>query len=170
MRLPPFLFVLIPLYIAGCAGSMPVTADKFRQAVPGTAMTTKETFEVNRPYDQVIGTFRRKAVQCLDVTVQTTTQVDGGYREVVSNWNPTLIAGGEKTELHIQRVYEQGAARARGEPGQGHFVMVVDITPASIYKTRIDIYRSAQGVDTVLKAVNNWATGKDIGCPDMTKN
>lgn len=166
------LMVLFQFHLAGCAGNrttMPMSAEAFRQAVPGTATMERETFEVNRQFDSVVSTFKRKATECLDKTVTTSSRAGGSYQVIVSNWNPTFTATRDQAELHIQRVYEKGVLQVYDEPEKGHFVMVVDIAPASLRKTKIDIYRPSRGLEVILKAVKSWATGKDIVCPDMTK-
>lgn len=163
--------IALLLNLSGCAGTggLPKTAEDFRLSVPGSSLAVKESFEVSRTFDEVAFTFEQKALTCLDVTIKTVSQADGNNQVIASNWNPTLIVTDKKAELHVQRIFE-GAEKAGNEPKNGHYVMVVDITPASIWKTRIEIYRSIQGVDFITRAVKNWAAGKDIGCPDMTKN
>jgi hypothetical protein len=163
--------VLLQLHLSGCAGTggAPMTAEDFRMASIGAADSEVETFEVDRSFDSVVSTFRRKAPECLDKTVRTAPRMSGG-EAVVSKWTPTLIVGADKAELHIQRLYEQGVVRERGEPAKGQFMMLVDIVPASMKKTRIEIYRPTQGVHTLLRGVRSWATGKDIVCPDLSKN
>ena len=42
-------------------GTMPLTADEFRKAVPGALTGKVETFEVDRPFHAVAETFRKKA-------------------------------------------------------------------------------------------------------------
>jgi hypothetical protein len=36
-------------------------------------------------------------------------------------------------------------------------------------KTRIDLYRPSMGHGVLIQAVKNWATGENVGCPDLTK-
>lgn len=166
------LIVLFHFQLSGCAGNrttMPMSAEAFRQSVAEAPMMQKESFEVHRQFDSVVSTFKRKTQECLDKTVTTTSRSGGSYQQVVANWNPTFIAGRDKAELHLQRVYEKGVMQVYDEPANGHYVIVIDIAPASLRKTRIDIYRPTQGVEAILKGVRSWATGKDIVCPDMTK-
>ncbi len=163
------LIALLQLLLSGC-GTMPQTAEEFRLAVPGASFAEKESFEVDRTYKDVVAIFQKKAVKCLDVTVQTTSQTSTSYQVIVANWNPTLIVKDKRTELHLQRIWEKGVVKVQAEPAKGHFVMVVDILPVSARKTRIDMYRPTMGVDVIVRAVKNWAMNKDIGCPDMTKN
>jgi hypothetical protein len=161
------LIVLLHLNLSGCGGgALPKTADNFRQGMAGTVMAEKETFEVSRSFESVAATFKAKASRCLDMTI--TKPAAGSSQAIVSNWNPTVIVGRDKAEFHLQRIFE-GVKKVRGEPEKGHYVMVVDLSPASIRRTRIDMYRPTQGFNEIVKAVKSWATGKDIVCPDMTK-
>ena len=37
-------------------------------------------------------------------------------------------------------------------------------------KTRIDIYHPTAGAgETMTKAIKGWATGENVGCPDLTQ-
>lgn len=164
----PCVIVLLQLGLSGC-GTMPQTAEEFRRMVPDASFGETETFEVDRPFKEVADTFRKMAPKCLDVTIKTTSQSPGSYHVVVANYNPTVIVGKNKAELHLQRIYEKGVAMVYEEPANGHYVMVVDATPVSARKTRIDMYRPSMGVDVLTKAIKGWATGKNVGCPDMTK-
>jgi hypothetical protein len=47
--------------------------------------------------------------------------------------------------------------------------VVADATPIDKSRTRIDIYGPSVGTDTLVRAINGWATGENLGCPDMTK-
>src|SRR5687768_587613 len=100
------LIALFQFHLAGCAGNMPMTAQEYRLAVPGSSFAEVEKFEVNRPYDGVADTFKRMAAKCLDVTIKTSSQSPGSYQVIVANWNPTVIVGRDKAEFHLQRVYE----------------------------------------------------------------
>jgi hypothetical protein len=163
------LITLFPFLFSGCAANMPQTAQDFRLAVPGFVFAGKESFEVNRPFNDVVAIFKRQAVKCLDVTIQTTATAPGSYQVLGANWNPTFIATDKQAELHLQRIWEKGVVQVGSEPAKGHFVMVVDIVPVSARKTRIDMYRPNSGANVIIKAIKNWANNKDIGCPDMTK-
>ena len=40
--------ILFTIFLSGCAGTMPQTAEEFRKAVPGAFMSEVETFEIDR--------------------------------------------------------------------------------------------------------------------------
>ena len=47
--------------------------------------------------------------------------------------------------------------------------MVVDATPLDKKRTAITMYRPSMGKDTMVKAIKGWATGDNVGCPDLTQ-
>ena len=59
--------------LAGCAGKMPQTAEEFRQMAPGAFMVQVQTVDVKRSPREIGETFRRRAPDCLNVTIRTTS-------------------------------------------------------------------------------------------------
>jgi hypothetical protein len=170
MKNPVLLTIAIfTIFLSSCAGTMPQTAEEFRQAVPGAFMGEVETFEVNRPFKDVTKTFQKMAPKCLDVRIKTTSKTYMSYQVIVTKYNPTVIVTKEKTELYVQERHESGVMAVYEEPEKGHFVMVVDATPLDIKRTQIVMYRPSKGKDVMVKAIKGWAIGKNIGCPDLTK-
>jgi len=157
--------------LSGC-GAMPLTADEFRKAVP-TARTAKlETFEVNRPFSAVAKTFKKKAPQCLNKTVTTTSTTHGKYGPVTSRftvtYKPTVLISKHKAELHVQH-HTDNAIKVYEEPEGGYYLLVADATPIDGKRTRVDLYRPSIGSKVLIKAVRGWSTGKNVGCPDLTQ-
>jgi hypothetical protein len=161
------VFVSI-LTVSGCI-SHPQTAEEFRKAVP-TAFTAKaETFEVDRPFSQVASTFQKMAPNCLSKTIKTTSQTNMSYQVIVTTYKPTVLVTGKKAELHVQQHHEQGVQAVSKEPDGGYYVLVADAQPVTAARTRIDLYRPSMGFGVLIQAVKNWATGENVGCPDLTK-
>ena len=170
-----FMFsIVIPSFFAvltGC-GAMPLTADEFRKAVPAALSAKVETFEVNRPFHAVAETFEKKAPQCLNKTVTTTSTTPGAYGPVVSvytvTYKPTVLVTKKKAELHVQH-HTDNAMKVYKEPEGGYFLLVADAYPIDKKRTRVDLYRPSIGHKVLIKAVKGWSTGKNIGCPDLTQ-
>ena len=161
----------LPLVVALAAcGSMPQTAQEFREAIPTAFMGEVQHFEANRPFRDVARTFQSKAPECLNVSVRTVSQTGTSYQNIVAVYRPTVLVSDKKAELHVQRKYEKGVVNVYKEPEGGHYVLVADATPIDRGRTRIDIYGPSKGLDVLIKAVKGWATGQNVGCPDMTKN
>jgi hypothetical protein len=157
------------LLLSGCAGKMPQNAEEFRRALPGAFMGKVETFEVNRSFDEVAKTFQEMAPKCLDIRIKTTSQTNMSYQVIVAKYTPTVIVTKERAELHLQELHESGVLTIYKEPENGHYLLVTDATPMTAKTTKITMYRPSMGHDVLVKAIKGWATGENVGCPDLTK-
>jgi hypothetical protein len=165
---PAALFVAVSL--AGCAAQQPQTAQEFRQAVPGAFMAKKETFEVNRPFRAVADTFRKRAPECLNVTVRTTAQSASSYQVIVADYRPTVVVTGERAELHLQERHKQGVVRVAKEPENGHYLVVADAYPLERNRTRVEVFGPTGGPGAlVIRTVKSWASGESTACPDFKR-
>lgn len=172
----PFLSAvaaLSALLLTGCAGTMPQTADEFRQMVP-EAMTGKmESFDVDRPFRDVARTFEKNGPRCLDVAVEITSTTYSKYGPMVSRYTvtytPTVVVDRERAELHVQQ-HMDNTLKVYKEPEGGYFLLVADAYPVDGKRTRVDLYRPSIGNKLLVKAVRGWADGTRDGCPDLTKN
>ncbi|MDH5485338.1 MAG: hypothetical protein OEY43_08915 [Gammaproteobacteria bacterium] len=171
MFLKQIIFTLLIIFLLpACSIKHPQTAEEFRQGVPTAFMGMSESYTVNRPYDKVVKTIKRKAPKCLNVRVTTTSQTTTSYQVIVTKYKPTVIAGKKKTELHIQQLHEQGVMNISEVPRGGYYLMVTDIVPAGKNKTKVTMYRPSMGIDTMVAAIKGWISGKNMGCPDLTKH
>ena len=159
---------LVALGLTGCI-SHPQTAEEFRQAVPGALTATVETFEVERPFSEVASTFQEMAPACLNKRIKTTSQTHMSYQVIVTAYKPTVLVSGDKAELHVQMLHEQGVLNVSKVPEGGYYLLVADAAPVGEHTTRIDLYRPAIGYGVLVKAVRGWATGEQMGCPDLTQ-
>ena len=155
--------------LAGCVTSHPQNARDFRAAVPGAFMAKVEKYEVSQPYEQVAARFQKMAPKCLDVTVKTTSRTNTSYQVIVTDYKPTVIVGKERAELHVQEHHAQGVMKVTAEPQGGYYLMVVDAIKAGKDKTRIEYYGPSTGYETMVRAIKGWASGENVGCPDLTK-
>lgn len=167
-RYPLLMTALSILTLSGCV-SHPQTAEEFRKVVPGAFSGKVETFEVDRPFSQVAGTFQKMGPNCLSKTIKTTSQTNMSYQVIVTTYKPTVLVTGKKAELHVQFHHEQGVIAVSKEPVGGYYLLVADAQPVTASKTRIDLYRPSMGHGVLIQAVKNWATGENVGCPDLTK-
>jgi hypothetical protein len=162
--------VLATLVLVACGG-MPQSAEEFRKAVPGAMMTKTDTYEVNRSVQAVGATFRQKAPECLGVQVRTVSQTSTSYQNILTTYKPTVVVTGERAELHVQQLHKGGGVIYPQKPPEGGvYLMVVDAYPVSSNRTRIQLYGpSLSAYDVLYRAIRGWATGENLGCPDMTK-
>ncbi|MDH4094723.1 MAG: hypothetical protein OEV81_08035 [Betaproteobacteria bacterium] len=168
MRTAIGLFIAA-LAAAGCAGKMPQTADEFRQMAPGAFMVQVQDFEVKRAVRDVGETFRRRAPECLNVTIRTTSSAPGSYQVIETAYKATVIAGASKAELHLQQKHLKGVIAVYEEPVDGRYLFVVDAVPAGARATKVQIIGPSRGYDVVVRAFKAWADGSSTACPDMTK-
>lgn len=162
-------WVLAAALAAGCAGKMPMTADEFRQMAPGAFMVGVQNFEVKRSLRDVGDTFRRRAPECLNVTIRTTSQSRTSYQVVDTAYKPTVLVRGDKVELHLQQKHLRGVMKVHEEPADGHYLFVVDAVPAGARATKVQIIGPSRGYDVIVRAIKAWADGSSTGCPDLTQ-
>lgn len=156
------------LAIAACS-PMPQTAEEFRKAVPGAMMAKTDSYEVNRSMKDVATTFRRKAPECLKVSVRTVSQTNMSYQNILTEYTPTVVVNSDRTELHLQQHHKTGVMYPSKPPAGGPYIIVADAYPLPGNKTRIQLYGPSKGYDVVYRAIRGWAAGDNLGCPDLTK-
>jgi len=155
--------------LCGCVTQHPQNAEDFRKAVPGAFMARVETFEVNRSVREIGATFRARAPECLNMRVTTTSQMPGSYQVIVSVYKPTVVVTDGRAELHLQRHHEKGVLAVTKEPDGGYYLLVADAFPVDAKRSRIEIFGPSKGYDVLTQAIMGWATGKNLGCPDLAK-
>jgi hypothetical protein len=161
--------VVLAVLLAACV-AMPQTPEEFRKAVSGGAVLTKtENYEVNRSLKDVAATFRRKAPECLNVSVRTVSQTTGSYQNILTEYKPTVVADAGRAELHVQQLHKTGVIYPSKPPEGGIYLFVADASPIDGKRTRIQLYGPSKGYDVLWRAVRGWASGENLGCPDMTK-
>ena len=157
------------LSVGGCA-QQPQTAQEFRDAIPGAFMGKVQTFEAKRPLAAVAKAFQARAPECLNVAVRSVSQTSTSYQNILTVYHATVVNNPQKAELHLQRDFKSGVLVPGKVPPGGLYYLVADATPIDKSRTRIDIYGPSVGTDTLIRAINGWATGDNLGCPDMTKS
>jgi hypothetical protein len=157
------------LLLAACAVQHPQNAEEFRQYVPTSSFAKIQTFEANRPLREVAKTFQAKAPECLDVAVRTVETSATSNINVLTTYKPTVVVTQKKAELHVQRSFKGNVIVPGKVPEGGDYFVVADATPLDRNRTRIDIYAPTMGSSTIIRAITGWATGENVGCPDMTK-
>lgn len=168
-RLSYVLAAVAALALSGCVTSHPMNAQEFREAVPGAFSADFEAFEVNRSFEDVAATFQEKAPSCLSGRIKTTSQTNTSYQVIVTRYTPTVQVSAERAEIHLQQHHEQGVLKISEEPENGYYMLVTDAYPIDASHTRIEMFRPAFGYKHIIQAIKGWATGDNMGCPDLTK-
>lgn len=155
--------------LCGCVTQHPQNAEEFRKVAPGAFMIKVDKHEVNRSLREIGATFRARATECLNMRVTTTSQSPGSYQVIVSAYRPTVVVTDERVELHLQRHHEKGVIAVTKEPEGGYYLMVADAYLVDAKRSRIQIIGPSKGYDVIYQAIMGWATGKNLGCPDLSK-
>ena len=170
--MPRFIYlftVSLSLLLTGCVTSHPQNAEEFRVAAPGAFMAMTETIEVDRAFRDVSATFRKKAPECLNVKVEMTEQSATSYHVVVTAYKPTVMVSDQRAELHVQQKHEKGVLNVTEVPDGGYYLLVADAYPMENNRTRLELFGPSRGYDVLIRAVKGWASGENLGCPDLTK-
>ena len=162
------LGVLLFLLAAGCA-QQPQTAEEFRQAIPTATFGKVTSFEARRPFRDVAKTFQAKAPECLNVAVRTVERSSTSSSNILTTYKPTVLVNEKKAEVHVQRTMKGNVIIPGKVPEGGMYYLVADAAPLDRNRTKVDIYAPSIGADTLVRAVTGWATGENVGCPDLTK-
>lgn len=155
--------------LAGCAVQHPQNAEEFRQYVPTASFGKVQTFEANRSFREVAKTFQAKAPECLNVSVRTVEMSSTSSSNILTTYKPTVLVSEKRAEIHVQRSLKGNVIVPGKPPEGGDYYLVADATPLDRNRTRIDIYSPSIGANTLIRAVTGWATGENVGCPDLTK-
>jgi hypothetical protein len=166
IKITLFSFVVV---LTGCSLVQPQNAVEFRAGVPGAFMAKVEKYEVSQPFEQVAARFQKMAPKCLDLTIKTTSQSTTSYQVIVTDYNPTVIVGKDRAELHVQQDHLQGVMHVSEVPPGGYYLMVFDAIKVDANTTRIEYYGPSVGFESMVTAIKGWASGKNVGCPDLTK-
>lgn len=158
--------------MSGCSMKYPLSADEFRQMLPGSTFGEVEKVTINRSLSKIAKTYKKKAKACLSKTIKSESCMNHGYgmqcTTMITHYKPTLKISSKHIELHMQQ--DSPNMLPLGEiPKDGLYTLVADITPVSKNKSKLVIYSGSFGSDTIKKALKGWATGKNKGCPDLTK-
>jgi len=153
------LVVFLALLLSACA--IPMTPNEFRKAAKaGEALSTFETFDVNRPVAEVGATFKAKASECLSYKIGSSHGA-GSKTHYYGVTTPTVKRSKDKVELYFQVKYDNTVGDI---PKDGYYDLVADAY-AHGKKTRVDIYRRTKA-GVLAEAIKGWASGENLGCPD----
>ncbi len=170
MKIALSSFIVLSIAVlTGCVTSHPQNAIEFRAAVPGAFLAKVEKYEVSQPFQKVASRFEKMAPKCLNVTIKTVSQSTTSYQVIVTEYKPTVIRSEDRAELHVQQHHAQGVMKITEEPEGGYYLMVVDAIKVDEGTTRIEYYGPSAGHESIIKAIKGWASGENVGCPDLTK-
>jgi hypothetical protein len=163
--------LLIAVLLTACAPfgvHVPQTPEGVRQywnAHSDDAGIRIERFEVARPLSKVAQFIKRKANQCLNARVDTTSR--GSFNTTIHShhtYTPFATISDKAAEIHVMVNYPPGTTGSTDEI----MIILADLHPVSKTKTKVELYYSSWNLSTnVAKAFKPWSTGEDIGCPTL---
>jgi len=162
----------IVLLSAGCAAKLAQTPQEFRQMIPHDSYGHQETITVNKPYSRVIDTFWKKSDVCLkkDIVMITKDQTGARMNKQTLSYTPTLVVDNAKAELSVQLDISGGGKIAGKAPEHGMYILNTIATPVGQDKTKLAFYRNSfYGAPRIEASIQDWAAGKNLDCPDLTK-
>ena len=138
---------------------------------------SNETYVVKRPFQQVVDSYKQRAPVCLNQTITTHGYQQNGqsYKNTVhfptSAWKAYVNATNKHMECTLQwRSLDANVIEVYDPPNKyGHYHMLVDAYPVDQNTTRIVLSKALTVSDVVVQATKNWATGENMGSPDMTQ-
>lgn len=132
-------------------------------------------FTAQRKYSAVSSDIRMLANKCLAVSttsVSSQPMGKGMYRTVslTTNYTPTVLVKGKKTELHLQSS-AGSSIKIYDEPKDGFYMLVADVVDNGKGGVTADIYSFKSSFDDriekVAKQVEAWIRGTSKQCPDL---
>lgn len=166
-----FLVLSNVVLIFGCA-SQSKTAAQLRDNVErNVTFSSREIFEVKKPYRQVSDTLRKKWLECLDSTTTGSFHRGGKTFGTETNiYKPNVTVTDRRTELTLQhKVTGTGLTQLGGPPPEGFFIIVTDVYSVDKNTSRIDVQKHTPGYAGLIKAIRTWAEGTSMGCPDLAQ-
>ncbi|QMU57537.1 MAG: hypothetical protein GKR98_04560 [Boseongicola sp.] len=170
MRLKLSFGILAGLAVAGCTPA-PQSAAELRSAVNGGAfMSQQTTTKISRNYSAVVTSVRTGVRKCMNRTVVDEGYASTGYMNATQYYRTEVTYN---TKVNSRRGFTELAMHKRVGNGQTVFGMkqegfayVADIHPAS-GGTELKFYGGKFGNGPINKAVEQWAKGGAIRCPDL---
>jgi hypothetical protein len=172
MVLIRLFFVLSNAVLLFGCGLQPKTADELRDNVKGKAVfSSREVFEVKKPYRQVSDTLKKKWLECLDSTTTGSFHRGGNtFGTQTDIYKPKVSVTDQRTELTLQhKATGTAITQVGGPPPEGFFTFVTDVYPVDKNTTRVDVQKQTPIHGDVVKAIRNWAEGTRMGCPDLAQ-
>ena len=175
MKLKLIAIVMISL-VASC-GSAPKSPQEFRQsAINGSMGMEKNTFVVRRSLSDLAKFYQVKSKECLNTTIEREKIIrnpDGGQRKGESSffvYTPKINYNNKRLELNVQMKISGDIVKMQEEPEGGYYVFSAEVSPVDNSQSNVTLYYQKYRSKNLYEAVQGWSTGKDMKCPDLSKD
>ncbi|MFA6902211.1 MAG: hypothetical protein WC236_03915 [Gallionellaceae bacterium] len=170
------IVIVMASFIAGC-GSAPKSPQELRQsATNGSMGMEKSSFVVQRSLSDLAKTYDVKSKECLNVTVErelTVRNIYGGAGKGESTflaYSSKVKSTIKQLELNVQmKVTGKNTVKLVEEPEGGYYLLSAEVSPINNSQSNVTLYYYHR-YKNLLAAVQGWSTGKDLKCPDLTKD
>lgn len=167
-RAAPGVLVLLAVYLGGCV-AQPQSPEEFRKVI-ADGHGQKDSYTVNRPFDDVYRVFKEKGepgfTQRFDNTLMSGYQTE--HSVVIFRCKVAAESG--RAQLVIQK---ENIPRGVGPtmPQGGWYWLVADLEAQSDQETRVTTY-GLSGIGSgrtshALEAIKQWAQGNDVPAPAL---
>jgi hypothetical protein len=175
MKINAIAMSIFIVTLAAC-GAAPKTPSEFKAQVNGGAMGhQKESYTVNRPFQEVAKTLEQKANECLNVAVESARTYKINHAQTTAShtvtYHPAFKMSENNAELQVrQKVRGDNIVKLQAEPEGGYIALVADTKPLDKSTSQVEVYYAKYKAGTLVIAVKNWAIGKDLRCPDVLED
>jgi hypothetical protein len=170
-----FIVIVITSLIAGC-GSAPKSPQEFRLSVTNGSMgMEKSSFVVKRSLSDLAKTYEAKSKECLTVNVERVVTIRNQYGGE-SKGGSSFLAYSAKVkstikqlELNVQMKITGNVLKTQEEPEGGYYLFSAEVSPIDNAQSKVTLYYQNRSKN-LLEAVQGWSTGKNLKCPDLSKD
>jgi hypothetical protein len=152
--------------LSACA--YPKTIGEYRQMHqdhPDFPRAKRESFQIAQPLNQVAQHVKKKASECLNASFRFTERTNTSISSGITRYQPFANISAERAEIYVT---QSGLTPSGKERGLIYYIFLLDLTPISKAKTKAELYYSwGEPSPRTAKAVRAWATGQDVGCPNL---
>lgn len=129
-----------------------------------------DSFVVNRPITAVARSSGLSPAVAWPGSCRHGSGIPGAYHTYVATYHPNVSMYGNSMEMSLQPLIKGGGTRYVGTiPKDGPYVLVTDAVSQGPHRTKVTPYHPRFGYKTIVRAIEGWATGVSVGCPDLTQ-
>jgi len=136
----------------------------------------KSTFVVKRSLSDLAKIYEVKSKECLSATIEREKYIrnaNGGTVKGESSffaYSPKINYTIKRLELNVQMKISGDIVKMQVEPEGGYYIFSADVSPVDNSQSNVTLYYQKYRSKNLYEAVQGWSTGKDMKCPDLSKD